>query len=111
LLKLGVLVMGNGNWRGAQLVPAAWVRRMQTVTNVVDEHSSYGMLYWQREYDSPCGKINAWSMSGNGGDAVVTVPLKSLAVVVTRARVDHVDVSRQTAELLERHVFAALGCS
>jgi len=111
LLKLGVLVMGNGNWRGAQLVPAAWVRRMQTVTNVVDGQSSYGMLYWQREYDSPCGKINAWSMSGNGDNAIVTVPLKSMAVVVTRTRFDHADVRRQTAELLERHVFAALGCS
>ena len=71
LLKLGVLVMGNGNWRGAQLVPAAWVRRMQTVTNVVNEQRSYGMLYWQREYDSPCGKLNGWSMSDDGGNAIV----------------------------------------
>jgi CubicO group peptidase (beta-lactamase class C family) len=111
LLKLSVLVMGNGNWRGAQLVPAAWVRRMQTVTNVVDEQTSHGMLYWQREYDSPCGKINGWSMSGNDGNAVVTVPLKSLAVVVTRGHYDQPGMQQQTAELLEKQVFAALGCS
>jgi CubicO group peptidase (beta-lactamase class C family) len=110
LLKLGVLVMGNGNWRGAQLVPAAWVRRMQTVSNVADEHASYGMLYWQREYDSPCAKINAWYMSGDGGNAIVTVPLKSLAVVVTRTHFAQPDTQRQTTELLQQHVFAALPC-
>jgi CubicO group peptidase (beta-lactamase class C family) len=43
LLKLGVLIMGNGNWRGAQLVPEPWVRRMQHVSNVVNEQQSYGM--------------------------------------------------------------------
>jgi CubicO group peptidase (beta-lactamase class C family) len=110
LLKLGVLIMGNGNWRGAQLVPAAWVRRMQTVTNVVDGHSSYGMLYWQREFDSPCGKINGWYMSGNGENAIVTVPLRSLAVVVTGTHHDRPG-THQSAELLEKYVFATLGCS
>jgi hypothetical protein len=69
------------------------------------------MLYWQREYDSPCGKINGWSMSGNDGNAVVTVPLKSLAVVVTRGHYDQPGMQQQTAELLEKQVFAALGCS
>ncbi len=111
LLKLAVLIMGNGNWNGAQLVPEAWVRRMQTVTNVVDEQSSYGMLYWQREYNSPCGKINAWYMSGNGGNAIVTVPLQSLAVVVTRTHYNQPGMHQQTTDLLENHVFAALGCS
>jgi CubicO group peptidase (beta-lactamase class C family) len=111
LLKLGVLIMANGNWRGAQLVPAAWVRRMQTVSNVVDDQSSYGMLYWQREYHSPCGKVNGWYMGGNGGNAIVSVPLKSLVVAVTRQHYNKPDMHQQTIKLLEDHVFAALGCS
>jgi CubicO group peptidase (beta-lactamase class C family) len=111
LLKLGVLIMGNGNWRGAQLVPDAWVRRMQTVTNVVDDKSSYGLLYGQREYSSACGKVNGWYMSGNGGNAVVTTPLQSLTVVVTRTHFNHGDMHAQTVELIEKHVLAALACS
>jgi CubicO group peptidase (beta-lactamase class C family) len=111
LLKLGVLIMDNGNWRGVQLVPDAWVRRMQTVTNVVNEQQNYGMLYWQREYDSPCGKVNGWYMSGYGGSVVVTVPLKSLVVVVTRQHYGDPAMHRQTARLLENNVFSALGCS
>jgi len=111
LLKLGVLIMGNGNWRGAQLVPEPWVRRMQSVSNVVNEQQSYGMLYWQRQYSSPCGSINGWSMSGNGGNAIVSVPLKSLVVVVTRTHYNQKGMHDETVRLLEKHVFAALPCT
>ncbi len=111
LLKLGVLMSDNGNWRGVQLVPDAWVKRMQTLSNVVDEKSSYGMLTWQREYRSPCGIISGWSMSGNGGNVVVNVPLKNLVAVVTRTRYNTRGMHDETARLLENHVFAALRCS
>ena len=111
LLKLGILMNHNGNWRGVQLVPEAWVKRMQTLSNVVDDMSSYGMLTWQREYRSPCGAVNAWSMSGNGGNAVVSVPLKRMVVVVTRTRYSTPGMHDETARLLEQHVFAALPCT
>jgi len=111
LLKLGVLIEANGNWLGKQLVPESWVRRMQTASNVVDDDTSYGMLLWQRQYDSPCGKLNGWYMSGNGGNAVVIVPLKSLVTVVTRTRYNTPGMHDETRRLLEKHVFAALGCS
>ena len=111
LLKLGVLIEAEGNWRGIQLVPAAWVRRMQTLTNVVNEQQSYGMLMWQREYASPCGPINGWSMGGNGGNAIVSVPVKNLVAVVTRTHYNQRGMHEQTARLLEKHVFAALPCA
>jgi CubicO group peptidase (beta-lactamase class C family) len=111
LLKLGVLLMGNGNWRGAQLVPGDWVERMQRISNVVDEQQGYGMLYWQRQYHSPCGDLGGWYMSGNGGNAVVSVPLKSLVVVVTRTHYNHKGMHEETTRLLERHVLAALPCT
>ena len=55
--------------------------------------------------------INGWSMSGNGGNAVVSVPLKSMVVVVTRTRYNQKGMHEETARLLEKHVFAALKCS
>jgi CubicO group peptidase (beta-lactamase class C family) len=110
LLKLGVL-MKDGSWRGAQLVPRDWVERMQRVSNVVNEQQSYGMLYWQRQYHSTCGDLNGWYMSGNGGNAVVSLPLKSLVAVVTRAHYNQKGMHEETAKLLEQHVFAALPCT
>jgi CubicO group peptidase (beta-lactamase class C family) len=111
LLKLGVLLAGNGQWNGTQLVPQAWVKRMQTVSNVVDEQRSYGMLLWQRQYATPCGAVNGWYMSGNGGNVVLNVPLKSLVAVVTRTHYNQRGMHDQTARLLEKHVLAALTCT
>jgi CubicO group peptidase (beta-lactamase class C family) len=110
LLKLGILMMNDGAWQNVQLVPQAWVQRMHTVSNVVDEEQSYGMLYWQRQYKSPCGTINGWYMSGNGGNVVVSVPLRSLVAVVTRTHYNQKGMHEQTRELLEKHVFGALDC-
>jgi hypothetical protein len=92
-------------------VPEPWVRRMQSVSNVVNEQQSYGMLYWQRQYSSPCGSINGWSMSGNGGNAIVSVPIKSLVAVVTRTHYNQKGMHDETVRLLEKHVFAALPCT
>jgi CubicO group peptidase (beta-lactamase class C family) len=111
LLKLGVLLAGHGNWNGSQLVPEAWVKRMQTVSNVVDDDRSYGMLLWQRQYASPCGTVNGWYMSGNGGNVVLSVPLKSLVAVVTRTHYNRRGMHDQTTKLLEKHVLAALSCT
>jgi len=111
LLKIGVLIAANGNWRGAQLVPEAWVRRMQTVSNVVNDDQSYGVLMWQRQFTSPCGAINGWYLSGNGGNVVLIVPLKSLVAVVTRTRYNQRGMHDETQRLLENHVLAALTCN
>jgi CubicO group peptidase (beta-lactamase class C family) len=111
LLKLGVLLAGNGHWNGVQLVPEAWVKRMRTVSNVVDDDQSYGMLLWQRQYRSACGAVNGWYMSGNGGNVVLNVPLKSLVAVVTRTHYNQRGMHDQTTTLLEKHVLAALTCT
>lgn len=111
LLKLGVLMLDEGRWQGHQLVPAAWVRRMMTLSNVVNEQQSYGMLTWQRSYASPCGTINGWYMAGNGGNAIVMVPLKDMVIVVTRTHFNQRGMHDETVRLLEKHLFAALRCS
>jgi CubicO group peptidase (beta-lactamase class C family) len=111
LLKLAILLENNGNWRGVQLLPEAWARRMQTVSNVVDEQHNYGMLYWQRQYAAPCGTVNAWYMGGNGGNAIVSVPLRSMVVVITRTRYNTPGMHDETTALLEKHVLAALPCT
>ena len=68
------------------------------------------MLYWQRQYKSPCGSINGWYMSGNGGNVVLGAPLQSLVAVVTRTHYNQKDMHDETRKLLEQHVFATLPC-
>jgi CubicO group peptidase (beta-lactamase class C family) len=111
LLKLGTLLGADGRWQDAQIVPAAWVRRMQSVTNVVNDEQAYGMQIWQRRFETPCGTLNGWYMSGNGGNAVVSAPLRGMTIVVTRTNYNRRGMHDQTKELIEKHVFAALACT
>ena len=50
-------------------------------------------------------------MAGNGGNAVVMVPLKNMAIVVTRTHYNQRGMHDETVRLLEKHIFAALPCS
>lgn len=111
LAKIGLLVAFAGRWGEQQIVPADWIAQMLTVRRRVDAEQSYGLLYWQREYRSPCGKLVGWYMSGNGGNVVVHVPSHSLVAVVTRQHYNQRDMHRQTVRLFEDHVLAALSCS
>jgi CubicO group peptidase (beta-lactamase class C family) len=111
LLKLGVLMLDDGRWLGHQIVLATWVQRMQTLSNVVNDQQGYGMLTWQRQYGSPCGPVGGWYMAGNGGNAVVILPLKKMVVVVTRTHYNQRGMHDETLRLIEDHVLAALPCS
>jgi len=111
LAKLGLLVSSGGRWSERQIIPADWISQMLTVSRRVDAEQSYGFLYWQREYRSPCGPLIGWYMSGNGGNVVVHVPGQALVAVVTRRHYNQRGMHQQTARLLEDHVLAALTCS
>jgi CubicO group peptidase (beta-lactamase class C family) len=104
-------VASGGRWAERQIIPAEWIGAMLTIRRRVDEEQSYGFLYWQRQYQSPCGPVAGWYMSGNGGNVVVHIPSQALVVVVTRHHYNQRGMHQQTVRLLEDHVLAALTCS
>jgi CubicO group peptidase (beta-lactamase class C family) len=111
LAKLGVLVLSEGRWRGRQILPADWLAEVLTVRRRIDDNTSYGYLFWRREYRSRCGPLEGWYMSGNGGNVVVLVPSEKMVVVVTRQHYNQRGMHEQTLRLLEDHAFAALTCT
>jgi len=111
LAKLGLLVATGGRWREQQLVPQDWMNNVLSVWRNVDAEQDYGLLFWRRQYRSPCGPLAGWYMGGNGGNVVVYVPDHSIVVVVTRRHYNQPGMHQQTVSLLENHVLAALTCS
>jgi hypothetical protein len=71
----------------------------------------YGYLFWQREYATPCGRLSGWYMAGNGGNAIVALEPLHAAIIVTRTNYNARGMHQQTAEILERYVLPALGCT
>lgn len=97
LLKIGRMVMNNGNYKGEQIVPEEWIEESLKVhTNSPANPYDYGYLWWQEEI---CGHDMAFAW-GNGGQYIMMLPELDSVVVIT-SNVDRSDGSR----LYEQQIF------
>jgi hypothetical protein len=92
LARFGWLMANNGNWRGNQIVPAAWVAestRSQTI--LAKQPGGYGYMWWTETDGRMLPKTRlpsgSFSAQGMGGHMILVVPSFQLVVVI-RARTD-----------------------
>ncbi len=111
LVKIAMMVTDHGRWHGRQIVPESWIGSALTVRRAAYAGANYGYLFWQREYATPCGRVSGWYMAGNGGNAIVVLEPLHAAIVVTRTNYNARGMHQQTAEILERYIVPALGCT
>jgi CubicO group peptidase (beta-lactamase class C family) len=89
LAKIGQLLVDGGRWKGAQVVPDAWIE--ESTKRRVDRDSvggAYGYQWWLRfpSAQAPAHRHAAGRVvyaAGYGGQFVFAVPALSLVVVVT----------------------------
>lgn len=85
MAKFGYLYLNQGQWDGAQIIPAAWVAQSHTpqVTLVrqPDECSDlgYGLLWWLRGQGGHASGIAV----GFGGQFIYVIPALDMVVVLT----------------------------
>lgn len=110
MAKFGSLYLNRGQWEGKQIVPADWVAESIKEQVKVDEHESYGYLWWIYSIrDEINGRdLPAFAARGLGGQYIVVIPDRKLTVVLTcdntkRSR-DRSDVS----SLIEKFILKAL---
>jgi CubicO group peptidase (beta-lactamase class C family) len=84
LLKLGQLVLAQGVWNGAQIVPAGWIARAMTRVVRIDPGRSYGYQWYIGDF--PAGappQLQHWVGGiGWGGQYLLAFPNLDLAVAV-----------------------------
>lgn len=113
LAALGELVRARGAKGDRQLVSRAFVDAALTVQRRTRPSlkADYGYLFWRRVYPTPCGALEGWYMSGNGGNAVVIVDAVDAVIVVTRQHYDQGGkMHDQTAALIADHILPELAC-
>ena len=110
LAKIAWMLANDGRWGEDSVVPAPWVTAAMTAQRKANAEQDYGYLFWQRFYTSKCGAMPGWSMSGNGGNAVVVIKDPAAAIVITRKNYNTRGMHQQTVNLLEQHVLPALPC-
>ncbi|MEX0709006.1 MAG: serine hydrolase [Woeseia sp.] len=110
LLKLGELVLDQGRYGEAQLVPAAWIETsLGRYTRSRYNPYSYGYLWWQHQLNGYDIQF-AW---GNGGQYIMVIPaLESVLAITASSDVPGGATSRggrqQLFQLLGERLFPLL---
>ncbi|MEX2211894.1 MAG: serine hydrolase [Gaiellaceae bacterium] len=108
LFRLGQLYLQAGKWRATQVVPRAWVARSLQAHVAVDDSTSYGYLWWLVTYRLGSGDVQAYTMSGMGGNRVTLFPAFDAVVVVTTTNYRLPNAHALTDRLLTEHVLPLL---
>lgn len=82
MIKLGQLLLQEGNWKGQQLVSTDWTKA-STSQQVELRETSYGFLWWLGELKYGEKEFEVIWASGNGGQLIFIVPEYSLVTVFT----------------------------
>ena len=83
MLKLGLLVLGDGKWKGQQLISADFVRRATSPIRKTRGESSYGYFWWSLDYEIAGRTYHCKQGRGAGGQFIFMFPEVDLIAVVT----------------------------
>jgi len=86
--KIGQLVLDRGQWRGRQIVSAAWIKDM-TTRQVTQPDGGYGYYWWLRSTTIAGRQIDLVEGMGWGGQSLYVVPSLDLIVAVTAGVYDY----------------------
>jgi CubicO group peptidase (beta-lactamase class C family) len=84
MLKLGELILGNGEWQGRRLVPADWMQAATTPVVMISETRSYG-YHWYMGEVAAAGQTRKHHWIGGfgwGGQRLFAFPDLGLAVAM-----------------------------
>lgn len=105
LARLGRLVLQGGAWRGAQIVPAAWLEASFAPRAEVEGDLRYGYLWWLAGWGEPPAWVAGF---GNGGQRLTVQPAHGLVVVVLAGNYNRPDAWRIPVGVIEGFVVPAL---
>jgi CubicO group peptidase (beta-lactamase class C family) len=104
LLTLGALYLDGGSARGEQVLPRSWVHDSMRAHVRIDETTTYGYLWWRREY---AGVASVY-MTGAGGNRVHLLPELDAVAVITSENFRRPDAHQLSDALLAEHVIPAV---
>jgi len=104
LLKLGQLYLNGGSWSGKRIVSEGWVKDSTTPHAKIDEQTSYGYLWWLKDFKAGGRSWSAYFMSGNGGNKVAVFPQLDMVVVITSTNYNSKGMHEQTERLLTEYI-------
>ena len=81
MAKFGQLLLQGGNWKGRQIISAAWVKDMMVKHVTNNQGDDYCYQMWR------CGNHNAARADGAYGQYIYVLPDKDMVIVVTQCMI------------------------
>jgi CubicO group peptidase (beta-lactamase class C family) len=109
-MRIGQLVLNEGEWNGRRIVPQAWIAEMLMPVSSPSAGLSYGYLWWMAEFRvGDTGSVfDAALMIGNGGNLVVVVPEADSVIVVQARNYNMAGDFEVSRALVEQFILPAL---
>lgn len=111
MLKLGWLLLNEGNWQGKQLVPRDWVLAATGRNVPLDQRWGYGYQFWTCTFKGREQTVHTYLASGRGGQRILVAPDLNMVLVVTAGEYN-ADLNQLLAGqdiLMEKYVLPASG--
>jgi CubicO group peptidase (beta-lactamase class C family) len=94
MARLGLLMLGDGNWNGHEVVPRAWAQKIRSVVTPMNEMNppgyralgtgqrwGYGYMWWVWDApNSPGPFAGAYSGMGAGGQYITVLPALDMVI-------------------------------
>ena len=108
LLKIGLLYMDNGLWKGKQIVDKEWtnISLSPVVTRVGEK--GYGFQFWTYNEVVNGKSIHVAEAKGNGGQRIFFVKELNLLVVITAGNYNKWDIVNDSHKALTDYVIPSI---
>lgn len=100
MAKFGLLYLDNGNWKGRQIVPAAWVKESFENHSVI-QRVNYGYLWWLKYLDADGVRYYGNAAQGNGGQKIYVWPQQRMVTVITGG---NYNTQSPSDEIIEKYI-------
>ncbi len=110
LLKIGQLMLNNGQWKDEQLLPLDWVTKSFTPYSVSmpEIDASYGLTWWIIPFKTSDKVVTTYAAAGNGGNYLFVVPELDATVVITATAYNTPYMHKQTHDIFSKAVLPYL---
>lgn len=104
MLKIGVMMLDDGQWRGSQIISRAYIADMTRAHSEIDG-TPYGYFFWRRYINLPSGRFETPQATGNGGQKIIVLEDENAVIVMTGGAYNQDSNSNET---LARYVVPGL---
>jgi len=107
LLKVGILLLKNGNWYGNQIISENWVLESTKSRISLSPERGYGYYWNEMKYDFQGSSENAIFIPGDGGQFLAIFPSLDMVIAFTAGIYDK-DPTRMYWEIINESIIPSL---